>query len=98
MVEESKPMEIKVDLPQNVRGGVYCNNMVVTHTREEFVMDFMMIIPPLGTVTARVIMSPGHMKRTISALQTNLKNYEEKFGKIQEAPEPSKGKIGFHTP
>lgn len=98
MSEEQKPTEIKVDFPQNVRGGVYCNNMVVAHTREEFVMDFMMILPPLGTVTARVIMSPGHMKRTISALQTNLKNYEDKFGKIQEAPEPSKGKLGFHTP
>lgn len=94
---EEKQAEIKVDFPLNLRGGVYCNNMMVTHTREEFVMDFMMIIPPVGSVTARVIMSPGHMKRTISALQTNIKIYEDKFGKIQEAQEPSKGQVGFQT-
>jgi hypothetical protein len=98
MPEEQKPQEIKVDLPPEVRGGAYCNNMVVSHTREEFVMDFMMIVPPMGVVTSRVIMSPGHMKRTISALQQNLMRYEEQFGKIQEAQEPGmKGKLGFQT-
>jgi len=98
MAEQTQPKEIKVEFPSNLRGGVYCNNMVVAHTREEFIMDFMMLAPPAGAVTARVIMSPGHMKRTIAALQENLKKYEEKFGKIQEAAEPPKGKIGFHTP
>jgi len=44
-----------------------------------------------------VIMSPGHMKRTVSALQDNLKKYEEVIGKIQEAPQP-KGKLGFQPP
>lgn len=52
------------------------------HTREEFVMDFMMIAPPAGAVTARVIISPRHMKRVISTLQGNLKKYEDKFGKV----------------
>lgn len=83
MAEQAQQKEIKVEFPSNLRGGVYCNNMVA---------------PPAGAVTARVIMSPGHMKRTIAALQENLKKYEEKFGKIQEAAEPPKGKIGFHTP
>ena len=90
--------EIKISFPEHLRGGVYCNNMVVRHTREEFVMDFMMITAPMGAVTPRVIMSPGHMKRTISALQSNLKKYEEQYESIKEAPEPAKGKIGFHTP
>ncbi len=90
--------EIKISFPEHLRGGVYCSNMVVRHTREEFVMDFMMITAPMGAVTSRVIMSPGHMKRTISALQSNLKKYEEQYESIKEAPEPVKGKIGFHTP
>ncbi len=98
MAEQTQQKEIKVEFPTNLRGGVYCNYMFVAHTREEFIMDFMMLAPPAGAVTARVIMSPGHMKRTIAAIQGNLKKYEEKFGKIQEAAEPSKGKIGFHTP
>jgi hypothetical protein len=97
--EMSNPQqqEVKVNFAQELQGGVYSNNMVVSHTKEEFIMDFMMIVPPVGTVTSRVILSPGHMKRMISALQTNVKQYEATFGTIQAAEEPTKGKIGFHT-
>jgi len=98
MAEQRQPQEIKINFPENLRGGVYCNNMVVAHTKEEFIMDFMMVAPPTGAVTARVVISPGHMKRVISALQNNLKKYEDKFGKITAAEEPAKGRIGFPTP
>ena len=97
MSEQPKKQGIRIDFPANLRGGVYCNNMMVTHTKEEFVMDFMMVIPPAGSVIARVIMSPGHMKRAVAALHTNMQNYEKKFGKITEAPEPTKGQLGFRT-
>ena len=60
-------------------------------------MDFMMIAPPMGAVTARVVMSPGHVKRVISALKENMKLYENQFGTIQEAQEPGKGPMGFQT-
>ena len=33
-------------------------------------------------------MSPGHMKRMISAMQDNLSKYEQKFGSIKESDEP----------
>ena len=89
--------EVKIAFPENIRGGVYSNNMIVTHTKEEFVLDFMMVMPPTGSVTARVIISPGHMKRMVSALKTNLEKYESRFGKLTEAPEPPKT-IGFHPP
>ena len=89
--------EVKVNFPQELHGGVYSNNMVVAHTKEEFIMDFMMIVPPVGAVASRVIISPGHMKRMINALQDNVKKYEAAFGTIQAAEEPTKGKIGFHT-
>ena len=89
--------EIKVNFPPQLQGGVYCNNMFVTHTKEEFIMDFLMVAPPTGAVTARVIMSPGHMKRALEALRTNVERYEKSFGKIVEAAEP-KAKLGFHTP
>jgi hypothetical protein len=86
--------EVKIAFPNELKGGVYSNNMLVTHTKEEFVMDFLMVIPPAGAVTSRVIISPGHMKRIINALKINVKKYEEKFGPIQEAEEP-KGTMGF---
>ncbi len=84
--------DIKVNFPPSLHGGVYSNNMVVTHTKEEFVLDFLMVVPPAGTVTARVIVSPGHMKRILAALQENISKYESAFGTIQIAEEP-KGKI-----
>ena len=89
-----RPKEIKVNFPQQLHGGAYANNMFVTHTKEEFIMDFVMVAPPAGAVTARVVTSPGHMKRIIDALQNNVKKYEDKFGKIAPAEEP-KGKMGF---
>ena len=80
--------DIKVNFPPNLHGGVYSNNMVVTHTKEEFVLDFIMVAPPAGAVTARVIVSPGHMKRILAALQDNISKYENTFGTIQVAEEP----------
>jgi len=80
--------EIKLHFPEALQGGVYSNRIVVTHTKEEFILDFMMVAPPSGAVTARVIMSPGHVKRTIRALQENVSEYESKFGEITEAEAP----------
>lgn len=100
MVEKAKPeKEIRIKFPEDLIGGAYCNLLYVTHTREEFILDFIMVSPPRGAVVSRVIMSPGHMKRTVSALQDNLKKYEDSISKIVEAPEPTKGKgkVGFRT-
>ncbi len=88
----SDGQDIKVNFPPNLQGGVYSNNMVVSHTKEEFVLDFLMVAPPAGAVTARVIVSPGHMKRILAALQDNVSKYEHNFGTIQIAEEP-KGQI-----
>ncbi len=88
----SNGQEIKVNFPPNLHGGVYSNNMVVSHTKEEFILDFLMVAPPAGAVTARVIVSPGHMKRILAALQDNIAKYEKSFGTIQIAEEP-KGQI-----
>jgi len=100
MVQKNqKVQQIKISIPEPLKGGVYCNMLHITHTREEFIMDFMMITQATGTVVSRVIMSPGHMKRTISALQTNLKKYEDSHGTLQEAIEPVEERhIGFPTP
>jgi hypothetical protein len=84
--------EVKINFPPELQGGVYSNNMVVSHTKEEFILDFLMVAPPAGAVTARVVVSPGHMKRILAALQDNISKYERNFGTIQVAEEP-KGKI-----
>ena len=95
MSGEVKPQEIKIKISDDVLKGVYSNNVMISHTREEFLLDFMNIFPPEGIVNARVIMSPGHIKRLINALTDNVNKYEAKFGSIPEAPEPDSRKVGF---
>jgi len=92
MQNGQEPKEIKINFPQELQGGVYSNNMVVSHTKEEFILDFIMVAPPAGAVTARVIVSPGHMKRILAALSDNILKYEKTFGTIQIAEAP-RGKI-----
>lgn len=79
--------EIKVKVPDELLKGVYANQMLVTHTKEEFVLDFINFFPPEGVVTARVIVSPGHAKRIAAALRENIEKYESRFGQIEESSE-----------
>jgi len=80
--------EVKIFIPNELKGGVYANSMFVTHTQEEFILDFLMIVQPEGALTARVIVSPGHVKRILNALAENINKYEEKFGTIKLAEAP----------
>ena len=80
--------EVKVHLPNEIKGGVYANNMVVQHTKEEFIMDFLLVAPPEGAVNARVVVSPGHMKRILEAIRDNISKYEQSYGAIKMAEEP----------
>jgi hypothetical protein len=88
---QQQQLQIKAD--DKALQGVYSNAMQVAHTSEEFVLDFMNVFPPAGTLNARIIVSPGHLKRMVAALADNLTKYEANFGKIKAAEEP--GEIGF---
>lgn len=88
MAEQEKKISMKIKFTDDVLRGVYANNMFIAHTREEFILDFINAFPPQGIVNARVIISPGHLKRLIKALGKGLEKYEKSFGEIQEAPEP----------
>lgn len=87
-MSQGKPKKISIKVPDSVLGGVYSNQMMINHTREEFVLDFINLFPPEGVVNARVIVSPGHLKRMIRALQESLTRYEQRFGMIPEATPP----------
>jgi len=88
-MDKMKGNKIEIKLPEEIAGGVYANNMVVGHTQEEFVMDFIYVAPPVGRVNARVIVSPPHMKRILRALKENIRKYEAEYGPIPEPPEIS---------
>ncbi len=83
---QEKPLRIKIT--DEILRGVYANQMVVSHTKEEFILDFMNLFPPEGVVNARVIISPGHMKRIVRALAKNLESYEQQHGPLVEAMAP----------
>jgi len=91
-MEEKKQIQIKAD--DQTAKGAYANNLVISHSKEEFILDFMNIFPPQGALLARIFTSPGHAKRIQKALEENIKNYENKFGKISESEIPQQN-IGF---
>lgn len=91
-MEENKQVEIKI--ADNFPGGEYANAMSIMHNKEEFIMNFLNITAPSGRVVAKIITTPGHLKRIIKALQENLDKYEKTFGEIKESDSPDKT-IGF---
>lgn len=92
MEEQKKQIQIKAS--DEALKGVYSNAMQISHTQEEFVLDFMNVTLPVGILSSRVIVSPGHLKRMIKALEENLKRYEDKHGTITPAEGPNR-EIGF---
>ena len=89
----NKPREIK--LADSIPGAEYANFMQASHTREEFLLMFANMAGGSGRVVGKILVSPGHLKRIIGALQNTVKSYEEQFGEIKEASSPSNKEIGF---
>lgn len=93
MEQQQQPIQIKAE--NSVLKGVYLNMMEAKSNKEEFCLDFYNIFPPIGVLTSRIVISPGHLKRMIKALQNSLDSYEKSFGKIEAAVEPEKSGLGF---
>ena len=89
---DAGPQNLNIKIGDQELMGRYSNLLRITHTREEFILDFVNLVPPQGAVTARIITSPGHLKRIVQALAQNLARYEEAFGPIPEAADPSGGR------
>ncbi len=85
---EKKNLNVKIG-DEELKGR-YSNLLRVTHTREEFILDFLNAVPPQPVSIARIITSPGHLKRIVRALAENLERYEKAFGDIVEAAAPAR--------
>lgn len=92
---QSGQKQIQLKMSEEVMKGFYANAMMSNHTKEEFVLDFMSILGQSGVVGSRIVVSPGHFKRMIRAMEENLKRYEANYGQVQEAKSQAKGEIGF---
>ncbi len=89
MADAKAPQELNIKISDDELRGRYANLVRISHTREEFILDFINMVPPQAMVNARVITSPGHLKRLIAALTKNLEHYERAFGPVPEVPDPS---------
>ena len=78
--------QIDVELPEEVAEGIYSNLAMIAHSPGEFVLDFIRLMPnvPKAKVKARIILTPEHAKRLLSALQDNILKYETSYGKIKQ--------------
>ena len=87
---QQKEIQLQIELDEAIAQGVYCNLAMVNHTPTEFTLDFIYVLPqqPKAKVRSRVITSPQHMKRLLSALQDNISRFESMFGVIDIAKLP----------
>lgn len=92
-MEQPQP-QLQIKATDQVLAGIYSNAMQVTHTKEDVILDFLFLALPQGQLLSRVITSPGHAKRVLSALTENLKRYEAQFGPIVAASPPPEN-FGF---
>ena len=97
--EPKKPHDhqISIQMDPQYATGVYSNLLMITHRKEEFVLDFLFVQPQrspqgqhIANLRSRVITSPEHAKRVLLALQENIRRYEEAFGIIEEAKDMPK--------
>jgi len=93
--QQPQQKQIQIKAKDEDLKGSYSNLMQITHTQDEFVLDYFLVLPPQGTLASRVILSPGHLKRMMNALKDNVEKYEAKFGPIKEVDAPE-APIGFN--
>lgn len=82
--------QVNVQVSDELRHGTYANFLVVSHSPHEFTLDFCQVMPRgdgSGNVTAEVVsrvrVAPTLVGRVLNALNTNMTNYEEKYGSVK---------------
>lgn len=89
---EGKPnsQQIEINVSDDAKYGTYANFLVIGHSAHEFTLDFCQIMPSgqegkvKADVVSRVKIAPTMVGKIIQALNTNMTNYEEKYGMVRE--------------
>ncbi len=81
-----KVQQIQINTGDELSRGRYSNSMIASHNADEFILDWLFNSPNGVHLVSRVVVSPPHVKRIITALQESLDNYEKQFGRLQENP------------
>ena len=82
--------QINIELPEEIAEGTYANLAIISHSPQEFVVDFIRVMPglPKAKVKSRIVLTPEHAKRLMKALLDNVKKYESQFGTINDKEGP----------
>ncbi|WP_183579150.1 DUF3467 domain-containing protein [Mucilaginibacter sp. X5P1] len=90
MQEEQNENQLNIELSEEIAEGIYSNLAIITHSSSEFVLDFIRVMPgvPKAKVKSRIILTPEHAKRLLTALEDNIEKFETANGriKIQQGP------------
>lgn len=81
----NKKPGLQIKISPELADGVYVNLCVIAHSRTEFVVDCISVMPnkPTADVKSRLILAPEHAKRLMLALQDNVAKYERENGQIE---------------
>src|SRR5690606_12624396 len=86
--ENARPQQpqLSIELTEETAEGIYANLVMIAHSPEEFILDFIRVMPgvPKARVKSRIIISPPHAKRLLAALDDNIGRYEAQYGTIGE--------------
>ena len=77
---------MNIEINDEVSQGTYSNLAIITHSPNEFIVDFAQLMPgtPKAKVRSRVILNPVNAKRLYKALAENIAKYEQQFGTISD--------------
>ncbi|RZA00864.1 MAG: DUF3467 domain-containing protein [Sphingobacteriaceae bacterium] len=89
-MEDQNDNQLNIELSEDIAEGVYSNLAIITHSNSEFVLDFIRVMPgvPKAKVKSRVILTPEHAKRLLTALEDNIAKFEAINGRIKIQEEP----------
>jgi hypothetical protein len=98
-MENNNQNQINIELPDDIAEGEYANLAIITHSNQEFVVDFVRMAPGVNKakVKSRIILSPQHAKRLTAALAENVKKFEQMHGEIKDFDQISLP-LNFGTP
>jgi hypothetical protein len=78
-----KEQQLQINTGDEMSRGRYSNNLLISHTPDEFVFDWLLNSPTGVHLVSRVIVSPGHFKRIMTAMTESLQKYENQFGPVK---------------
>ena len=89
--------QINIELSEETAEGTYANLAMIAHSSSEFVIDFIRLMPgvPKAKVKSRIVITPEHAKRLLTALKENISKYESTFGEVKQVEETPRFPINF---